>query len=310
MQCRDRRALARAISLVENGTPQREELVVQAFRHRRKAPVIGVTGAPGVGKSTLVDGLAACFREGGRTVGIVAVDPTSPFTGGAILGDRVRMQRHGHDPGVFIRSLATRGHLGGLSRATGEVIRLMDWFGFDVIIVETVGAGQSEVDIMGFATTVLVVTVPGLGDDVQAIKAGIMEIGDVFCVNKADREGVARAVMEIQMMLDFKPPGDWRPPVVEAIATTGQGIPELAQHLDEHRAHLESSGQLAQRQARTFLTEVGEVLKEQLVDYVLERARAGGDLEELATRAGDPFSAARYLAEKYGGIKSRWPQEG
>jgi LAO/AO transport system kinase len=298
---RDRRALARAISLVEDRAPAREALLGWAYRHRRDAPVVGITGAPGVGKSSLVDALTTGYRRDGRTVGIVAVDPSSPFTGGAILGDRVRMQGHGLDDGVFIRSLATRSHLGGISGATGEVVRLMDAFGFDVILVETVGAGQSEVEIMGLASTVLVVTVPGLGDEVQVMKAGIMEIGDVFCVNKADREGAARTALTIATWLDHKPPGGWHPPVVQTVATAGQGMAELGKELDGHHAYLQSSGELAQRKARAFLAEVRAALEQRLVDDVLERARAAGELAKLECRMEAPFRAAQYLLEKYRG---------
>lgn len=202
-QSGDRRALARAITWVENGAPDVGELIKAIFPQTGRAHVIGLTGPPGAGKSTLVGRIAAQFRSAGKTVGIVAVDPTSPFSGGAILGDRIRMQRTLSDPGVFMRSLATRGHLGGLSVATGEVVALLDAFGLDVVIVETVGAGQSEVDIMELAHTTCVVLIPGAGDDIQAIKAGILEIGDLFAINKADREGADRAVMEMEMMLDL-----------------------------------------------------------------------------------------------------------
>lgn len=202
-QSGDRRALARAITWVENGAPEAGELIRATFPNTGRAHVIGITGPPGAGKSTLVDRIASRFRELGQSVAIVAVDPTSPFSGGAILGDRIRMQRTLNDPGVFMRSLASRGHLGGISIATGDVVGLLDAFGFDVILVETVGAGQSEVEIMELAHTTCVVLIPGMGDDIQAIKAGILEIGDVFAVNKADRDGADRTVMEIEMMLDL-----------------------------------------------------------------------------------------------------------
>jgi LAO/AO transport system kinase len=199
----DRRALARAITWVENGTPEAGELIRSTYPSTGRAHVVGITGPPGAGKSTLVDRLASRYRELGQSVAIVAVDPTSPFSGGAILGDRIRMQRTLNDPGVFMRSLASRGHLGGISIATGDVVGLLDAFGFDVILVETVGAGQSEVEIMELAHTTTVVLIPGMGDDIQAIKAGILEIGDLFAVNKADRDGADRSVMEIEMMLDL-----------------------------------------------------------------------------------------------------------
>jgi LAO/AO transport system kinase len=202
-QTGDRRALARAITWVENGAPEAAELIRATFPGSGRAHVIGITGPPGAGKSTLVDRVASRFRERGQSVAIVAVDPTSPFSGGAILGDRIRMQRTLNDPGVFMRSLASRGHLGGISIATGDVVGLLDAFGFDVVLVETVGAGQSEVEIMELAHTTCVVLIPGMGDDIQAIKAGILEIGDLFAVNKSDREGADRAVMEIEMMLDL-----------------------------------------------------------------------------------------------------------
>lgn len=199
----DRRALARSITWVENGAPEAARLIRHLYPHTGRAHVIGITGPPGAGKSTLTDRLAVYFRGRGKTVAIVAVDPSSPFSGGAILGDRIRMQRSLSDPGIFMRSLASRGHLGGVSTATSDVVTLMDAFGFDVVLVETVGAGQSEVEIMGLAHTTVVVMVPGLGDDIQAIKAGILEIGDVFAVNKADREGADKTVTEIEMMLDL-----------------------------------------------------------------------------------------------------------
>lgn len=202
-QAGDRRALARAITWVENSTAEAGELIRATYPLTGRAHVIGITGPPGAGKSTLVDRIASSFRQRGKTVAIVAVDPTSPFSGGAILGDRIRMQRTLSDPGVFMRSLASRGHLGGISVATSDVVGLLDAFGFDVVLVETVGAGQSEVEIMELAHTTCVVLIPGMGDDIQAIKAGILEIGDVFAVNKADRDGADRAVMEIEMMLDL-----------------------------------------------------------------------------------------------------------
>ena len=231
----DKRALARAITLVENGAPEAPGIMREIFAKTGNAHVVGVTGAPGVGKSTLVDRLAVEYRGRGRTVGIIAVDPTSPFTGGAVLGDRIRMQKGAADEGVFIRSLAARGHLGGVSLATGDVIKVMDAFGMDMVIVETVGAGQSEVDIMGLVHTTLVVTIPGMGDDIQAIKAGILEIGDLFVVNKADRDGADRTVMELEVMLDMNPhQGPWRPPVLKTTARDNVGISDLVDGIERH----------------------------------------------------------------------------
>jgi len=232
----DRRALARAITWVENGAPDAGELIRSTFPSTGRAHVIGITGPPGAGKSTLVDRLAARFRELNQSVAIVAVDPTSPFSGGAILGDRIRMQRTLSDPGVFMRSLASRGHLGGISIATGDVVGLLDAFGFDVILVETVGAGQSEVEIMELAHTTAVVLIPGMGDDIQAIKAGILEIGDVFAVNKADREGADRTVLEIEMMLDLGHMGEAGINRWEGVAQVGAGALQRLDRAGHHSA--------------------------------------------------------------------------
>ncbi|MBE3519607.1 MAG: methylmalonyl Co-A mutase-associated GTPase MeaB [Firmicutes bacterium] len=299
----DRAALARAISLVEDGAPGSRELVRAAYRTPRNSRVIGITGAPGVGKSSLVDGIVDQLRSAGRSVAVIAVDPSSPFTGGAILGDRVRMKRRTTDPQVFFRSLASRGHLGGLTRATGDVLTLVGVAGFDDVLVETVGAGQSEVDVMKYASTVLVVLTPGLGDSVQTLKAGILEIGDVFVVNKADLPGADRTGAELEMMLDMRPQGGWRPPVIKTVATSGVGLDELARAIDAHYEYLKSSGNLKTRVRNRFLASIEDYLKREMVDKVLKAASTSGELERClaALEAGedDPASVASRLAARY-----------
>lgn len=302
----DRRALARLITAVENRAPEARSMMKEVYPHTGKAHIVGITGSPGVGKSTLVDALTAELRKNGRTVGIIAVDPTSPFTGGAILGDRIRMQGVGLDEGVFIRSLATRGHLGGLSRATSDVIRLMDAFGKDVVIVETVGAGQAEVDIVRLAQTTVVVTVPGLGDDIQAIKAGILEIGDVFVVNKADHDGAERAANELELMLSLNPEqGGWRPPIVKTVARDGAGLPELAEKVASHLAYLRESGRLAEKNQATSESELKAIVTARAGARILGAAGASGLLPELVARVAgrevDPYSAADEILRRHGG---------
>ncbi|MDI6824051.1 MAG: methylmalonyl Co-A mutase-associated GTPase MeaB [Bacillota bacterium] len=297
----NRRVLARAISIVEEGGEEGRQLIREAFPHSGHAFVVGVTGAPGAGKSTLVGALTGHCRGQGLTVGVVAVDPTSPFTGGALLGDRLRMQEHALDAGVFIRSLATRGSLGGLSRATGDVVCLLDVAGFDVIFVETVGAGQAEVDIMRYAHTTLVLVTPGMGDEVQVFKAGIMEIGDVFAVNKADQEGADRLARELEAMLDLAGPRAWRPPVVLTVAREGTGVAELWQALVGHRDFARRSGLWEEKLRARAEAEVRGILTARLLD---EAWRRGGErgllprlLEEVAGRRVDPYTAAAMLAD-------------
>jgi LAO/AO transport system kinase len=322
----NRRALARAISLVENGGDDTHALDAHAllaalYPRTGRAHVVGVTGAPGTGKSTLVNALARVYRARGLTVGIIAVDPTSPFTGGAILGDRVRMRDLAGDPGVFIRSMATRGSLGGLARATDDVILVLDAAGYERILVETVGVGQAEVDIAGEAHTTLVVEAPGLGDEVQAIKAGVLEIADLFAVNKADREGADHTVMALHMMqgLDpstaghrravvggrppeagVQPDGSWLPPIVKTVALRGEGIETLADWIEQHRAALQASGQLIQREKARAAGALEHILRDRLLADLLARTPDGTLpqlIEAVARRELDPYSAATRLMD-------------
>ena len=291
----DVRAIARAISLIEDEAPAGAELIRQIFPRTGRAYLVGVTGAPGSGKSTLVDRLTVEIRKRGQTVGVVAVDPTSPFSGGAILGDRVRMQAHAGDAGVFIRSMATRGHLGGLARATSEVALVLDASGRDIVIIETVGVGQDEIDIVRTADVSVVTIVPGSGDEVQALKAGIMEIADIFVVNKADREGADRTVASIEANLSLQTfaAGEWRPPILQTEATTGRGVPELLEAIERFRAHTAAS-QGTRRRARAEYR-LRELLAQRFVDHVERRVLDGGEfdriLDRIATREIDPYTA-------------------
>ena len=299
----DVRAIARAITTVENDAPEAAALLSALFPHAGKAVVIGVTGPPGAGKSTLVDRMTAHLRKAGKTVGIVAVDPTSPYTGGAILGDRIRMQAHATDEGVFIRSMATRGHLGGLAAATGRVLTVLQAAGKDVILVETVGVGQDEVEIVGAADVSVVVLVPGLGDEVQALKAGIMEIADVFVVNKADREGVDRVVAEIESMLSLAPAVDGeRPAIVQTVAANDQGVAELLSAVDDFRGRAERTGVLARKRRAHLKQEFEDTLQDRLMRVVRRRVLGPDEVERtvdrLEARAVDPFAAADAVIER------------
>ena len=292
----DPRAVARAISLVEDESPSGAQLVQRIFSSTGRAYLIGVTGPPGAGKSTLVDRLTSLIRGAGETVGVVAVDPTSPFSGGAILGDRVRMQAHANDPGVFIRSMATRGHLGGLARATSEVALILDAAGKDIVLIETVGVGQDEVDIVRTADISIVTIVPGAGDEVQALKAGIMEIADIFVVNKADREGADRTVMSIESLLSLQAygAGEWRPPIVRTEATTGKGVPELLEAIGRFRSHTASS--LGSRRRARAEWRMRELLAQRFLQFVerdvLESGEFDRTLDQIAARDIDPYTAA------------------
>jgi len=296
----DRRALSRALSIVEDRRPGWTSVVKALYRRAGKARILGITGPPGAGKSTLVDRLIGEFRAAGLRVAVVAVDPSSAFSGGAILGDRIRMQERALDPGVFIRSMATRGHMGGLATATDDLVTVLDGAGFDVILVETVGVGQDEVDIVREADTVLVVLVPGMGDDIQAIKAGIMEIADIFVLNKADREGADRLEREVQSMLGLAgEPREWTPPVVKTVASRGEGLDGLLSALERHRVHLAGSRSLEERRRlklrQKFWDQLQERFREQVRRRHLDAAAEEALSAALLERRADPYTAAEEL---------------
>jgi LAO/AO transport system kinase len=304
----DVRAAARLMRLIDDAQPAAEQELRALFPHTGRAQIVGITGNPGAGKSTLVDRLIAHLRKQGRSVGVLAVDPTSPFTGGAILGDRIRMQDHALDAGVFIRSLATRGQLGGLSRATSDCVRVLDAMGKDVVLIETVGVGQDEVEVCRLAHSTVVVVVPGLGDDIQAIKAGILEVADLFAVNKADREGADRTVRDLRSMLELShamlgagDPAGWEIPIVKTVASRDQGTAELWQAIERHHAFLRAGPGLLQREAQRARNELVELLRERLLREALQRlAGEGGRLDDLAQRIArrelDPYGVAEAAA--------------
>lgn len=301
----DKKAIARLITLVENDEEKAREIIRRIYPHTGKAYVVGITGPPGSGKSTLLDKLIKLARDEGHRVGVIAIDPTSPFTGGALLGDRLRMQRHSTDPGVFIRSMATRGSLGGLAKATNDAVKVLDASGYDLIFVETVGVGQIEVDIVKTADTVVLVTVPGLGDEVQAIKAGLMEVADIFAINKADREGVEMVYLELKMALEFEREKwkqiGWEPPVVETTAFTLKGVRPLWEAIKRHRKHMEESGRLRERRAFRAREEVKTIIASTIASKVEERLAKGEAkelIEEVVERKLDPYSASQIVMEK------------
>ena len=298
----DRRALARAITLVESSDPLAYELIRELYPETGRAYVVGVTGPPGVGKSTLIAALIRHVREREQTVGVISVDPSSPFTKGALLGDRIRLADHFLDPGVFIRSMGTRGHLGGLAEATLQAALVLDAAGKDLLFLETVGAGQSEVEVIGIADTVLLVLMPGSGDSIQALKAGIMEIPDVIAVNKRDHPAAKTMVSEVRSILALDTERDWRPPIVLTEAVTGEGVEELWGEVEAHRAHLEETGTLAERRARNLAGEVFAVAsaraKTRLQEAVAEDDELRRLLGEVQRRELDPLTAVREIMER------------
>ncbi|HXZ40797.1 MAG TPA: methylmalonyl Co-A mutase-associated GTPase MeaB [Terriglobales bacterium] len=300
----DARALARAISTVENRRPGWADLLKALFPQTGKARILGVTGAPGAGKSTLVDQLAKHYRKENKTVGIIAVDPTSPYTGGAILGDRIRMQDHFSDPGIYIRSMATRGSLGGLARATADVATVLDASGRDLIMIETVGVGQDEIDVVRLADITVVMLVPGMGDDVQSIKAGIMEIADIFVINKSDREGAERVEREIRALQSLAVRNDrWTPPIIKTVASEGKGTAELAAAIAEYEAYLLKENLVLQHKTHNWQQRLVEMLRDALLDQAHQQLADGSFARyaaEVAEHKRDPYTLVEKIVGKLG----------
>jgi len=301
----DVRTVARLIRDIDDGIPEVREVLKKLYPYTGNAYVIGITGAPGVGKSTLVDQMVAHLRDQGKTVGVLAVDPTSPFSGGAILGDRVRMQRHSMDSGVFIRSMATRGHFGGLTQSTRSAIDVLDAMGKDYILVETVGVGQDEVDVVKSAHTTVIVVIPGMGDDIQAIKAGILEAGDIFVINKAEREGADKTLADLRLMLDMDQnkyrEGKWKPPILKTEAVFDKGVVELLEEIEKHREYLKQTHGtlLPRRQKEKVSQELLDMVKSRLIEEVLGKLTETGEfdraVDEIVEGQIDPYTACDNL---------------
>ena len=307
----DIRTAAKLIRDIDDGIPSSREVLKALYPHTGRAYVIGVSGFPGVGKSTLADQMIRAYREAGKSLGVLAVDPTSPFSGGAILGDRIRMQGHGTDPGVFIRSLATRGHFGGLTRSTHSVIDVLDAMGKDIILVETVGVGQDEVDIVTTAHTTIIVLIPGMGDDIQAIKAGILEVADIFVINKADREGLEKTMNELQVMLDMNAQGStggkWRPPIVATEAIRNRGVPELLSNIETHKAFLfgHARTHLREHLRKKAFRELVDTIKDTFVSQMIHELEGSEEFEQmiddLVEKRIDPFSLCQQIMTERSG---------
>ncbi len=303
----DVRALSRAITAIEDGSPDSVPLLQALFAHSGRARILGLTGAPGSGKSTLVDQLARYARKQGKTAGIIAVDPTSPYTGGAILGDRIRMQAHHSDSGIYIRSMATRGFLGGLARATADVATVLDASGKDLVLIETVGVGQDEIDIVRLADVTIVILVPGMGDDVQTIKAGIMEIADIFVINKSDREGAERVEREVRAMQTLAPRKDaWTPPIVKTVATEGKGIEEVAAAVAGYESYMEKHDLAMKKKISNWRERLIEMLREALLERALREqvseARIAEYAQEIAEHKRDPYSLVEEIVHGVGKV--------
>jgi LAO/AO transport system kinase len=295
---------ARLMRRLENGDPQGTELLKGLYSHTGRAFVIGITGPPGAGKSTLVDAIISEFRKNSTTVGVVAVDPSSPISGGALLGDRLRMRRHSDDDGVFIRSMATRGHMGGLSRSARETVLVLDAMGYDVILIETVGVGQDEVEVAKLAHTTAVISLPGMGDDIQAMKAGLLEVGDVFVVNKADKTGADDVVVQLKMMIEMRgiSASDWKPPVLKTSALKGDGIAELVEAIETHREFLKTSGKFLKHNTDQEYQLFRQILMEMAAQRIFDQAMKSGELksliDDMKTRKIDPYSVVELIIQK------------